>query len=94
MARPIHQLALPGNGSPRFAALLKLPDETGREMGDQRVIEMPGLPPLDGTSPIRDQLALQPRPLRCDLAVHLFHAAAQILEELRVLFFDLGRSAL
>ena len=91
MARPIHQVALPGNGGPRFAALLKLPDETGREMRDQRMIEIPRLPPLEGASSFRDQLALQPGPLRRDLAVQLFHAAVQILEEFRVFFFDVGR---
>src|SRR5580700_9160592 len=94
MARPIHQVALPGYGGPYFAALLKLPDETGREMGDERMIEIPRLPPLDGASPRRDQLALQAEPLRRDLAVQLFHTAVEILDEFRVFFFDSGGSAL
>ena len=73
---------------------LKLPDEAGREMGDQRMSEIPRLPSLDRASPFRDQLALQTGPLRCDLAVYLFHAAAQVLDEFRVFFFDIGGSAL
>src|ERR1700733_14537439 len=45
-ASPIHQLALPGNAGPRFAILLELPDQTGGEMGDHWMIEIPRLPPL------------------------------------------------
>src|SRR3984957_3673226 len=94
MAQPIHQVAFPGNGGPRFAALLKLPDETGCEMRDQRMIEIPRFPPLDGASSVRDQLALQPEPLRRDLSVEFFHAAVQILEDFRVFFFDIAWSVL
>src|ERR1700722_1765976 len=99
LARPIHQNALPQaalkwNGGPLFAAVLKLPDETGREMRNQWMIEIPRLPTLKRASPFRDQLALQTRPLCRDLAVHLFHAAVQILEEFRVFFFDARGSAL
>src|SRR5271154_6406189 len=56
------------------------------------MIEIPRLPTLEGASPFGDQLALEPRPLRRDLAVQLFQAAVQILEEFGVFFFDMGRS--